>query len=151
VAASRALPSFLPDTSCMIAAVCSWHEHHLRAVEAIEGRRSRRERMVVAAATLVEMYSVLTRLPPPHRLAPEVALTLVDANFVRGVKCVALDAEAYRALLREAPGGGVAGGRTYDAVIARCARQARVRTLLTFNTSHFAPFAGPDLAIVAPA
>lgn len=135
----------------MIAAVCSWHEHHVRAVEAIDGRRSRRERMIVAAATLVEAYSVLTRLPPPHRLSPEVALALVDENFVRGVPCVTLTAEAYRSLLRAAPGDGVAGGRTYDAVIARCARQARVRTLLTFNASHFAAFAGPDLAIVVPA
>jgi len=134
----------------MIAAVCSWHEHHVRAVEAIDGRRSRRERLVVAAATLVEAYSVLTRLPAPHRLAPDVALQLVDANFVLGATCVALGAVEYQALLRAAPGDGVSGGRIYDAVIARCARKARVRTLLTFNASHFAAFAAPDLAIVVP-
>src|SRR5215471_8475455 len=123
----------------MVAAVCSWHEHHLRAVEAIDGRRSRRERMVVAAPALVEAYAVLTRLPPPHRLAPDIALHLVDANFVHGVSCVALSAGEYRTLLRAAPDDGVAGGRAYDAVIARCARRARVRTLLTFNATHFAP------------
>jgi hypothetical protein len=31
---------------------------------------------------------------------------------------VALEADAYRTLLRAAPEAGVAGGRTYDAVIA---------------------------------
>jgi predicted nucleic acid-binding protein len=135
----------------MVAAVCSWHEHHLRAVEAIEGRRSRRERMVVAAPALVETYAVLTRLPAPHRLSPEVARHLVEENFVRGASCVALDADGYRSLIRSAPAAGVSGGRTYDAVIAQCARQARVGTLLTFDASHFAPFGGSDLAIVVPA
>ena len=107
--------------------------------------------MVVAAPALVEAYSVLTRLPAPHRLSPDVAGHLVDSNFVRGITCVALSAAEYRTLLRTAPADGVAGGRVYDAVIAQCARSARVRTLLTFNASHFAPFSGPDLAIVVPA
>jgi len=106
--------------------------------------------MVVAAATLVEAYSVLTRLPPPHRLAPDVALQLVDQNFARGVDCIALGANDYQALLRALPALGVAGGRVYDAVVAHCARRARVRTLLTFNALDFAPFAGPDLSIVVP-
>lgn len=107
--------------------------------------------MIVAAPALVEAYSVLTRLPAPHRLAPANALSLLDANFIRGGRCVVLNAAHYCSLLRDAPEDGVAGGRVYDAVIARCARQARVRTLLTFNASHFAPFAGPELTIVVPA
>ncbi len=134
----------------MVAAVCSWHEHHLRAIEAIEGRLSRRERMVVAAPALVETYAVLTRLPAPHRLPPEVALRLVEENFLRA-SGVALDAHGYRSLLRGAPSAGVSGGRTYDAVIAQCARRARIGTLLTFDAAHFAPLGGPDLAIVVPA
>ncbi len=107
--------------------------------------------MIVAAAALIEAYSVLTRLPAPHRIAPADALSLLDANFVRGVTVVALSATRYRALLRLAPGEDVSGSRIYDAVIAACARRARARTLLTFNTSHFAPFAGADLDIVTPA
>ena len=143
--------AFLPDTSCIVPAVCSWHEHHLRAVEAIDARRSRRERMVVAAPALIEAYSVLTRLPAPHRLAPADALSLLDANFSRGITVVALSAAAYRALLRAAPGEAVSGGRIYDAVIAACARRARARTLLTFNIAHFSAFARADFEIVSPA
>jgi predicted nucleic acid-binding protein len=105
--------------------------------------------MVVAAPALVETYAVLTRLPAPHRLSAEVALRLVEENFMRG-RCVALDVQEYRSLLRGAPPAGVAGGRTYDAVIAQCARRAGVGTVLTFDAAHFAPFGGPDLAIVVP-
>src|SRR5436305_10172290 len=116
------MAGFLPDTSCMVAAVCSWHEHHERAALAIESRLNRRERMVVAAPALIEAYSVLTRLPAPHRLSPADALSLLEANFMRLVNVVALLPEDYRAMLRGAPPADISGGRIYDAIIAACAR-----------------------------
>lgn len=56
---------FVPDTNCMIAAVCTWYEHHEWATEEIERRLERGETLCMAAHTLVEAYAVLTRLPPP--------------------------------------------------------------------------------------
>jgi len=134
----------------MIAAVSSWHEHHERARREIENRLGRKQQMVVAGPTLVEAYSVLTRFPAPHRIAPADARSLLEENFLRGVKVVALGAMGYGVLLRGAPDAQISGGQTYDAVIAACARKARVTTLLTFNEKHFEPFAGDDLEIVVP-
>lgn len=138
------------DTSCMVAAICSWHDHHDRALDEIEARLDRKEQMTVAAPSLIEAYSVLTRLPVPHRIAPAQAMTLIHSNFVRGVKLVALPATAYTAMLQTAPDANISGGRIYDAVIAACAREAKVRTLLTFNEEDFASIAGSDLEIVVP-
>jgi predicted nucleic acid-binding protein len=121
----------------MIAAICSWHEFHREAASEIGGRLDRRERMIVAAPALVETYAVLTRFPPPHRLAAEHALALIEANFMKSTKIVALDARSYQNLLRQAPNERVLGGRTYDAVIAACALKARVSALLTFNSRDF--------------
>jgi predicted nucleic acid-binding protein len=134
----------------MVAAVCSWHQHHERAALAIESRLNRRERMLIAAPALIEAYSVLTRLPAPHRLSPTDALSLMEANFMRSVKVAALPPEDYAAILRGAPAGGIAGGRIYDAVIAACAHREKAVTLLTFNESHFRPLASPDLVVVVP-
>ena len=134
----------------MVAAVCFWHEHHERAALAIESRLNRRERMVVAAPALIEAYSVLTRLPAPYRLSPADALSLMEANFMRPVKVIALPPEDYSGILRAAPADGISGGRIYDAVITACAHRENVRTLLTFNDSHFRSLAGPDLAVVVP-
>jgi predicted nucleic acid-binding protein len=134
----------------MIAAISSWHVHHEPARREIENRLSRNQRMVVAGPTLIEAYSVLTRFPAPHRIAPADAWSLLEANFLQGVKVVALGASAYGILLRRAPDADISGGQTYDAVIAACARKARVNALLTFNEKHFAPFAGDDLEIVVP-
>ncbi|MGH9311938.1 MAG: PIN domain-containing protein [Vicinamibacterales bacterium] len=140
---------FTLDTSCMVAAVCAWHEHHAVALAEIEARLNRGERLAVAAPALVETYAVLTRLPPPHRLAPSTAWTLLEANFVGEVTTVALTGAAYRRLLRRLAKEGVAGGRTYDAVIGECARQAGADALLTFNPRHFDP--APDaVSIVEP-
>jgi predicted nucleic acid-binding protein len=99
---------------------------------------------------LIEAYSVLTRFPAPHRIAPADARSLLEANFLQGVKVVTLGAATYGALLRGAPDADISGGQTYDAVIAACARKARVNALLTFNEKYFAPFAGDDLEIIVP-
>jgi predicted nucleic acid-binding protein len=134
----------------MIAAISSWHEHHERARLEIENRLSHKQQMVVAGPTLIEAYSVLTRFPAPHRIAPADARNLLESNFLQGVKIVALGAAAYAALLRGAPSADISGGQTYDAVIAACARKAKVNALLTFNDVHFAPFAGDGLEIIVP-
>ncbi|MDH3598078.1 MAG: PIN domain-containing protein [Candidatus Tectomicrobia bacterium] len=141
---------FVPDTNCMIAAVCTWHEHHERATEEIEHRLERGEALFVAAHTLVEAYSVLTRLPPPYRLSPADALALIEENFIEPTRIITLEARSYRTFLRRVRDEGIHGGRTYDAIIATCALKARATTLLTFNKSHFLPFEERGLTIVVP-
>lgn len=141
--------AFLPDTSCMIAAVCSWHEHHEAAANEIENRLAGRARMMVAAPALIEAYAVLTRLPPPHRLSPQTALTLLENNFLKLGTVIALNPKSYRTLLLGAPKNNVAGGRMYDAVIGACAEQAKAATVLTFNAGDFAAL-GQRYDIVVP-
>ena len=87
----------------MIAAVCSWHEHHEPAAREIERRLASRAKMIIAAPALVEAYAVLTRLPSPHRLSPATALTLLENNFLKLGAVVALNAKSYASLLRRAP------------------------------------------------
>ena len=145
-----ATPGFLPDTNCMIAAVCGWHEHHGPAAAEVDRRLQRAERLFVAAPALVEAYAVLTRLPAPHRLSAADALDLLEANFIGAGRIITLDGRGYAGLLRRAPEEGIAGGRAYDAVIAACALRAASTTLLTFNADHFLPFAQWGLHVVVP-
>ena len=133
----------------MIAAVCSWHEHHETAANEIESRLAGRAKMIVAAPAVVEAYAVLTRLPPPHRLSPQTALTLLESNFLKLGTVIALNAKSYQTLLLNAPKNNVAGGRIYDAVIGACAEKAKVSAVLTFNASDFASLS-QDYDIVVP-
>ena len=138
------------DTSCMVAAVCAWHEHHAAATAELVARLGRSERLVVAGPALVETYAVLTRLPPPHRLSASDAYTLIAANFVEGREVVALDGHDYHGVIELASLGGTAGGQVYDAVLAACARRAGVDAFLTFNARHFDRYRTPGFAIVVP-
>jgi predicted nucleic acid-binding protein len=135
----------------MVAAICGWHEHHGRAADEIRRRLTAGESMVIALPTIIETYSVLTRLPPPHRLSPMGALTLLEANFLGADReTVALTVDDYRAIVQSAPVRGIAGGRVYDAVIVACAHAAKVGTLLTFNEREFQALASPPLKVVVP-
>jgi len=68
------------DTSVIIAGVLGWHEHHLPALTALQ-RGFEHARVVVPGPALIETYSVLTRLPSPHRLSPADALSLLEETF----------------------------------------------------------------------
>ena len=144
------MTSFLADTSCMVAAVSTWHANHRAARLEIEQRLDRGEILCSAWPALMETYSVLTRLPAPHRLESGVALTVVRANFVEGVKAVALTGRDYARLLNECEFTGTRGGRVYDAVIAACARKAGASVLLTFNQRDFETLSEDRFTVVVP-
>ena len=140
---------FAADSNCMVAAVCSWHVHHDRAIAELERRLNAGERLVVPAPALAESYSVLTRLPPPFRLSTSDGWGLLQQSFVRQGIVVALPAERYVTSLKRFAEQGVAGGRMYDMLIAECAREAKAAVLLTFNRRDFEP-PPQDLAIIEP-
>jgi predicted nucleic acid-binding protein len=140
---------FTVDTSCVVAAVCAWHEHHAAAADEIEERLDRGERLVVAAHVLVEAYAVLTRLTPPHRLAPADAWTLIRANFVEQAGIAALTGPQHVSLIGKLAAANIRGGRTYDAVIGAAAEKAGAAILLTFNPRHFEP-APEGILVVVP-
>jgi predicted nucleic acid-binding protein len=135
----------------MVPFLAGWHLHHERAVRAIADRVDQGEDMVVAAPALVEAYSVVTRLPPPHRVVPGAAWRAVRSTFVDpAARIVALDATEYVDLLARLASDEVGGGQAYDAVIAACAERAEVSTLLTFNVAHFRPLLGDGVEVVEP-
>ncbi|MBI2203362.1 MAG: PIN domain-containing protein [Candidatus Rokubacteria bacterium] len=144
------MPGFLPDTSCLVAAVAAWHPEHAAAEGEINARLRRGEPMMLAAAALIEAYSVLTRLPAPFRVSPGEAQRLLAGSFLDIGTTIALDGRAYRALLDRAARDGISGGRIYDAVIAASAERAKVDALLTFNVGHFSGLTAAGIAIVVP-
>lgn len=69
---------------------------------------------------LAETYSVLTRLPGDARVAAADAVALIDANFAASLQ---LGARAARSAHREFARRGIAGGATYDGLVALAARE----------------------------
>lgn len=110
------------DTSVLVASFASWHEHHEVAFAAV-GRLDG-----VVAHCLLETYSVLTRLPAPHRMAPEVVSKYLDLAFGRHV-VFGLPPEEQRKLVTTCAAQGLSGGAVYDAVIAASCARAKAKLL----------------------
>jgi predicted nucleic acid-binding protein len=137
------------DTSVLIAALCTWHEAHVASLRAL-GAAERGGEMIVPVPALLESYAVMTRLPSPHRLAPEDAHRILSRSLEGRATVVGLSgAETWR-LLRESASGGVAGGSTYDAAILACARRAGADRVLTLDRRDFVRLAPEGLEIVVP-
>ena len=101
------------DTSVVVAAFASWHQHHDRARRALDGG------ICLIDHCALESYSVLTRLPPPHRSAADVVLAFLTARFPQ--PWLRLSASAYKAFIRSLADRGAAGGASYDALVAATA------------------------------
>ena len=140
---------YLPDTSCLVALLCSWHEHHAATLKEMNRRKRSGETVVLSAHALIETFAVLTRIPYPYRLSEKDAWELLDSNFSKS-EVVALTSRQYWRVLKTCRDSRVSGGQIYDAVIAQCARRAKANLLLTWNRDHFLPFRSKDLIVAQP-
>lgn len=112
------------DTSVVVAAFASWHELHSPARAAIASG----VRLITHVA--VEAYSVLTRLPPPYRLAPEPVNRYLRETFTTDwLQLPPGETATLLALLSEA---GMGGGAVYDGLIGLVAARHDA-TLLSFD------------------
>jgi len=104
------------DTSLVVAAFASWHEQHDAA-----------RRVLDAGARLIdhcalETYSVLTRLPPPHRSPAPVVTEFLRARFSQPF--LRLTEARYRDFVLGLTTQGITGGAAYDALVAATAAAA---------------------------
>ena len=98
------------DTSVAIPLVASWHEAHIRTSRVASGTS-------IPAHALAETYAVLTRLPPPHRLSPDLAASLLVPRF-SGAKILVPPKRVHADMLARLSVAGIGGGATYDALVA---------------------------------
>ncbi len=101
------------DSSVVIAGFASWSEQHGAAGEVLDAG----PRLVAHSA--LEAYSVLTRLPRPHRAAPEVVHEYLLDQFPDA--WLTLSGVRHRRALTACARASITGGATYDALIASTA------------------------------
>lgn len=112
------------DSSVVVPAFASWHTGHAEALALLA------ESSEIVAHAALESYSVLTRLPAPHRAPPAVVRDYLVERFP--APWLTLTAGEQRAFLERLPELGVSGGAVYDALIAATA-SARDAELVTLD------------------
>jgi predicted nucleic acid-binding protein len=139
------------DTNVAVAACVEEHEHHTRALAAMEAVHAGDNDGCISAHGILEVYAILTRLPRSPRILPSQAAALVEENVLKHFKVVALTPGEYREIISKLSRTAVAGGQVYDVLHLECAEKGGAERIFTFNVRHFATLA-PHLAarIVAP-
>ena len=125
------------DTSVFVSAFLQSHESHNASLRWLAAAKSGAVSLVVAAHTLAEVYSTLTRMPPRYALAPRHAWKLLETDVLPNATLRTLPAAKYRAVLKRLAKDEFKGGIVYDALIVEVARIQKVDLLLTLNLSHF--------------
>lgn len=103
------------DASVALPLLVTSHLQHAMVATWAKGRT-----LGLSGHSLAETYSVLTRLPGDARVHPADAVALIDENFAESFS---LGARAARAAHREFARRGIAGGATYDGLVALAARE----------------------------
>jgi predicted nucleic acid-binding protein len=141
------------DSSVIVAGLLPWHEKH-RPARAALARLLRvggsRRSVVVPFSALVESYSVMTRLPAPHRLNAADAYALLGGAFRDRAAVASPRTEGVWEFLTAQRDAGVYGGAVYDAVILAAAMRGGARRLLTFNRQHFERLRPEGIEILEP-
>jgi predicted nucleic acid-binding protein len=106
------------DTSTVVAAFATWHEKHELA------RRALDTGLHLVAHCALETYSVLTRLPSPHRVAGQLVREFIAARFPDPL--LQLSARQFRDFVLGLAGHRVTGGAAYDALVAATALAHKV-------------------------
>ncbi|MBN9215150.1 MAG: ribonuclease [Microbacterium sp. SCN 70-200] len=113
---------WLLDTSAAIALVVEDHAQHVAVTQFC-----RSAVLGLSGHAMLEVYSVLTRLPGAARVTPTSAARIIAQEFPASVPLGPKDALSAVSVLAHA---GVAGGAVYDGLVGLAARSAGV-TLVT--------------------
>lgn len=101
------------DTSVAIPLLVASHRQHVVVAQWATGR-------VLALSGHAPLKRIRYSLLPVTRVASAGAVTLIDKNFA---ECCPLGVRAARAAHREFARRGIAGGATYDGLVAVAARE----------------------------
>jgi hypothetical protein len=75
------------------------------------------------AHVAVEVFSVLTRMPPPQRASPSSVVEFLQRHFP--APRLVLSSPGYGSLLSLSAERGISGGAIHDALVAMTAREAK--------------------------
>jgi predicted nucleic acid-binding protein len=125
------------DTSVLIPVFRSELERHKASLTLFS--QLKKNTSAIAAHSLAEVYSTLTRLPGGLRVDSEHAMLFLGELRER-CRIVALDENEYVSAIENLADQSITGGAVYDGLIAHCALKAKATALYTWNVKDFKRF-----------
>lgn len=127
----------LLDSSVLVAALLQDHPAHDRAALRLNAILEGIDDGLVAGHSLMEVYSVLTRMPSRPRISPSLAHHLIKTNITDHFSVIALSPADFAVLIERLAAAGIQGGAVYDAMILFAAEKAGADQVITLNERDF--------------
>ena len=125
------------DTSVLVAAFVNAHPRHASCLPWLQKVKKKEIEGIISVHSLIETYSILTKLPLSPRINPALALSLIKENILEDFELVTYDKKDYINLLDELSSGNIAGGASYDGLILSAAKKVTADKILTLNVNDF--------------
>ena len=125
------------DSSVLVAACVASHPKHSEASLWLQRAINDETEYTVAAHSVAEVYSILTRAPFKPLITPLTATKLIEQNIKRKAEIVSLTGEEYFQVVERMNELGLRGGIIYDALIVRYAQKSVSAEIVTANTKDF--------------
>jgi predicted nucleic acid-binding protein len=126
------------DTSVLVAAMVSTHQHHDRAAPWLRRAHAGEFPWCIAAHSLAECYATLTAPARSLGYPPILVAQIIRENLTeRAATIIELSAHDYQITIERIAGLGLASGMIYDAMLTTAAEKTGVERLFTFNVKHF--------------
>ena len=125
------------DTSVLVAAFVNAHPRHTNCLPWLQKVKKKEIEGIISVHSLIEIYSILTKLPLSPRINPALALNLIKENILEDFELVTYGKKDYINLLDELSRGNIAGGASYDGLILNAAKKVTADKILTLNVNDF--------------
>ena len=125
------------DTSVLVAAFVNAHPKHANCLPWLQKVKKKEIEGIISVHSLIEIYSILTKLPLSPRINPALALNLIKENILEDFELVTYGKKDYINLLDELSSGNIAGGASYDGLILSAAKKVTADKILTLNVNDF--------------
>lgn len=125
------------DTSVLVAAFVNAHPKHANCLPWLQKVKKKEIEGIISVHSLIEIYSILTKLPLSPRINPALALNLIKENILEDFELVTYGKKDYINLLDELSHGNIAGGASYDGLILSAAKKVTADKILTLNINDF--------------
>ena len=125
------------DTSVVVAAFINSHPAHRRALPWLQKAVKKQIEGLVSVHSLIEIYSVITKLPLSPKISTDLALKLIKKNILNSFKLITYGSEDYIDLLANLEKNNISGGASYDGLIMRAAEKSKADKIITLNVNDF--------------
>ena len=138
------------DTSVLITTFAEAHPNHKECFSILEKITDKKIEVLISSHTLLEFYSVFSKLPLKTRISPLEIKEVIERNIYPNFKIIYLEEKEHKEIISQITQLGLSGGIIYDLFHYMSARKAKANSILTYNSADFEKINFEKIPVMLP-